>query len=95
MPPRKADQSSPTPASATKLVVLPQEAFRHCEAIAAWDDGTAVLKTARIPARGAGLSVVEQVVDEFTAELTSALGLSCAWDRTCNVMASAVPLARN
>jgi catalase len=33
-----------TPTADIKLVVLLQEAFRHCKAVAAWGDGTAVLK---------------------------------------------------
>src|SRR6185437_3566169 len=37
-----------TPTGDIKLVVLLQEAFRHCKAIAAWGDGGAVLKSARI-----------------------------------------------
>jgi catalase len=41
-----------TPTTDIKLVVLLQEAFRHCKAIAAWGDGAAVLKAARIPTKG-------------------------------------------
>jgi catalase len=34
--------SGTTPTADIKLVVLLQEAFRHCKAVAAWGDGTAV-----------------------------------------------------
>ena len=44
-----------TPTTDIKLVVLLQEAFRHCKAIAAWGDGATVLKAARIPTRGRAL----------------------------------------
>jgi catalase len=74
-----------------KLVVLLQEAFRHCKAIAAWGDGSAILKAARIPAKGPGIAVADDVDKSFTADLAAALGLHRAWDRASQVMASAVP----
>ena len=64
-----------------KQVVLLQEAFRHCKALAAWGDGGAVLKGAKIPVKGPGLVIGEDVDKSFTAELTTALGLHRAWDR--------------
>jgi catalase len=76
-----------------KLVLLLQEAFRHCKSIAAWGDGVAVLKTARIPAKGPGVSVAEEVDKAFTAVLATELGMHRAWDRAPKVMASAVPPA--
>ena len=76
-----------------KLVVLLQEAFRHCKALAAWGDGTAVLKAARIPAKGPGIEVAGDVDKDFTARLATALGLHRAWDRAPKIMASAVPPA--
>ena len=82
-----------TTAADIKLVVLLQEAFRHCKSIAAWGDGAAVLKAARIPAKGPGLSVAEDVDKEFTATLAAELGMHRAWDRAPKVMASAVPPA--
>ena len=82
-----------TPAADIKLVVLLQEAFRHCKAIAAWGDGTAVLKAARIPVKGPGIAVAEDVDKTFTATLATALGLHRAWQRAPKVMASAVPPA--
>lgn len=83
------------PAADITLVVLLQEAFRHCKAIAAWGDGTAVLKAARIPIKGAGIEVAEDVDKVFTANLATALGLHRACDRAPKVMASAVPPSVN
>jgi catalase len=83
------------PAPDIKLVVLLQEAFRHCKAIAAWGDGTAVLKAARIPVKGPGIAVAEDVDKTFTATLATSLGLHRAWDRAAKVMASAVPPSVN
>ena len=82
-----------TPTADIKLVVLLQEAFRHCKAIAAWGDGDAVLKAARISSRDPGIEVAEEVDKAFTANLAAALGLHRAWDRAPRVMASAVPPA--
>ena len=81
------------PVADIKLVVLLQEAFRHCKAVAAWGDGTAVLKAARIPTKGPGIEVADDVDKDFTARLAAALGLHRAWDRAPKVMASAVPPA--
>jgi catalase len=80
-----------TPTGDIKLVVLLQEAFRHCKAIAAWGDGGAVLKSARISSRDPGVEVAKEVDKAFTANLAAALGLHRAWDRAAKVMASAVP----
>jgi catalase len=82
-----------TTAADIKLVVLLQEAFRHCKSIAAWGDGAAVLKAARIPAKGPGLSLADEVDKDFTATLAAELGVHRAWDRAPKVMASAVPPA--
>jgi catalase len=80
-----------TTAADIKLVVLLQEAFRHCKSIAAWGDGVSVLKAARIPAKGPGLSLADEVDKDFTATLAAELGMHRAWDRAPRVMASAVP----
>jgi catalase len=83
--------ASGTAASADiKLVVMLQEAFRHCKAIAAWGDGHAVLKSARIPLKGPGIAVAQDMDKAFTTNLAAALGLHRAWDRAPKVMASAV-----
>lgn len=74
-----------------RLVVLLQEAFRHCKALAAWGDGTAVLKAARIPVKGPGVEVAEAADKAFVTALAGAVGLHRAWDRAPKVMASAVP----
>ncbi len=80
-----------TPTNDIKLVLLLQEAYRHCKAIAAWGDGASILESAGIGLDGAGVPVADSVVKAFTAELTAALGLHRAWDRAPVVMASAVP----
>ncbi len=82
-----------TPSADIKLVVLLQEAFRHCKAIAAWGDGVAILKAARISVKSPGVEVADEVDKAFTASLAAALGLHRAWDRAPKVMASAVPPA--
>jgi catalase len=82
-----------TPIPDIKLVVLLQEAFRHCKAIAAWGDGVALLEVARIPAKGPGLAVADEADKDFVTTLAAALGLHRAWDRAAKVMASAVPPA--
>ena len=76
-----------------KLVVLLQEAFRHCKALAAWGDGAAVLKSARISPKDPGVAVADDVDKGFVTSLSAALGLHRAWDRAPRVMASAVPPA--
>jgi catalase len=82
-----------TPSHDIKLIVLLQEAFRHCKALAAWGDGAEVLKAARISVREPGVDVSESVDKAFTAKLAAALGLHRVWDRAPKVMASAVPPA--
>ena len=74
-----------------RLVILLHEAFRHCKALAAWGDGTAVLKAARIPAKGPGMAMAKTADKAFFAALADAVGLHRAWDRAPKVMASAVP----
>ena len=82
-----------TPTNDIKLVLLLQEAFRHCKALAAWSDGAAVLQAAGIALDSAGIVVGDSVAKAFTGGLTDALGLHRAWDRAAQVMASAVPPA--
>jgi len=82
-----------TPTGDIKLVVLLQEAFRHRQAIAAWGDGGAVLKSARISSRDPDVEVAEEVDKAFTANLAAALNLHRVWGRAAKVMASAVPPA--
>jgi catalase len=82
-----------TPTNDIKLFVLLQEAFRHCKALGAWGDGTAVLSGAGIVLDGPGVLVADSVGKAFTQNLVAALGLHRAWDRAIAVMASAVPPA--
>ena len=83
-----------TPTADIKLVVLLQEAFRHCKVLAAWGDGDAILHAAGITPGDPGIEIAETVDTAFTAKLAAGLGLHRAWDRAGAVMASAVPPAR-
>ncbi|BBZ28572.1 catalase [Mycolicibacterium madagascariense] len=82
-----------TPTRDVKLVVLLQEAFRHCKAIAAWGDGAAILASAGITAEDPGVALSDGVDKTFTTTLVTALGMHRAWDRAPMVMASMVPSA--
>jgi catalase len=83
-----------TPDADIKLVVLLQEAFRHCKVIAAWGDGTAILQAAAIAPTDPGVQIADSLDGAFTTALAAGLGLHRAWDRAALVMASAVPPAR-
>jgi catalase len=74
-----------------KLTVLLQEAFRHCKALGAWGDGSAILEAAGITAGDPGVVTGDTAGKAFTDQLTAAVGLHRAWNRAPNVMASAVP----
>jgi hypothetical protein len=76
-----------------KLVVLLQEAFRHCKVLAAWGDGDAILHAAGIAPADPGIEIADSVDAVFTAKLAAGLGLHRAWDRAATVMASAAPPA--
>jgi catalase len=82
-----------SPASDIKLVLLVQEAFRHCKAVAAWGDATAVLEAAGIALDSLGVITGGSVAKAFTDELVAAVGIHRAWGRSTDVMASAVPPA--
>jgi catalase len=82
-----------TPTGDIKLVVLLQEAFRHCKAIAAWGDGAAVLASARITPKDPGVTVATDIDKAFVTSLAAALGLHRVWERAPKVMVSAVPPA--
>ena len=79
-----------SPANDIKLVLLLQEAYRHCKAVGAWGDGAAILSAAGIPEDGPGVLVGTGVTKEYTAQLVSALGLHRAWERAADVMTSMV-----
>ena len=80
-----------TPTGDIKLTVLLQEAFRHCKALGAWGDGTAILEAAGITAGAPGVVTGDAAGKSFTDRLAAAVGLHRAWDRASAVMASAVP----
>jgi catalase len=77
-----------------KLIVLLQEAFRHCKAVDAWGDGTAILEAAGIGLDTPGVLVADGMDKSFTDALANAVGLHRAWDRAVDVMASEVAPAR-
>ncbi|MBE1463620.1 catalase [Kibdelosporangium phytohabitans] len=82
------------PTNDIKLVLLLQEAFRHCKAIAAWGTGQDILEDAGISLATPGVVLGKKVDEDFTAAMVTALGLHRAWDRAELVMASAVPPAK-
>jgi catalase len=79
------------PTGDIKLTVLLQEAFRHCKALGAWGDGTAILEAAGITAGDPGVVTGDTAGKAFADQLTAAVGLHRAWNRAPDVMASAVP----
>jgi catalase len=81
------------PSGDIKLMVLLQEAFRHCKPVAAWGDGVAVLELAGISPDDAGVLVADDVDKKSIAALLAALGMHRVWDRAPAVMASAIPPA--
>ena len=83
-----ADGTRPT--GDIKLVLLLQEAFRHCKPVAAWGDGADALTAAGIDLDAAGVLVAKKVDKAFTEELANMVGLHRVWDRAAAVMASAV-----
>lgn len=83
-----------TPTRDIKLILLLQEAFRHCKPIAAWGDGAAALSAAGIDLEAAGVLVADGVDKKFTEALANAVGLHRVWDRAVDVMASEVAPAR-
>jgi catalase len=83
-----------TPTQDIKLVLLLQEAYRHCKAIAAWGDGEAILLDAGITPDAPGVATSDAADKDFTAALVTALGLHRAWDRAEFVMNSAVAPAK-
>ena len=81
------------PSNDIKLVILLQEAYRHCKALGAWGTGTVALEDAGLSLTGDGMVVGRDVAKAFTDQLVAAIGLHRAWARAEAVMASAVPLA--
>jgi catalase len=85
--------SGTTPSNDIKLVLLLQEAYRHCKALAAWGDGVALLAGAGIDTDAPGVVSADSVAKPFNDEVFAALGLHRAWERAALVMSSAVPPA--
>lgn len=61
-----------------KLVVLLQEAFRHCKTVGAWGDGSTFLEQVGISA-GPGVLLHAKTGKPLTAALLEALGPHRAW----------------
>ena len=78
------------PTNDIKLVVMLQEALRHCKALGAWGSGSATLEGAAIVPGEAGIVIGSKVAKTFIDELVSAVGLHRAWGRAESVMASAI-----
>jgi catalase len=76
-----------------KLVILLQEAYRHCKALGAWGNGSAVLEGAGITLSRDGIVTGKVVGKAFTDQLVAAIGLHRAWARAEAIMASDVPSA--
>ncbi len=74
-----ADGTVPT--GDIKLVLLLQEAYRHCKPVGAWGSGTAILEATNIEADGPGVVTGKSAAKSFTDELIAAVGLHRAWDR--------------
>jgi catalase len=81
------------PSDDIKLVLLLQEAYRHCKPLGAWGSGALVLASASITPDSAGIVVARTVAKAFNDKLVSAIGLHRVWDRAPLVMASMVPPA--
>jgi len=83
-----------TPVRDIKLILLLQEAFRHCKPVAAWGDGTEALAAAGIDLDAPGVLVADSVDKSLTSALATAVGLHRVWERAVDVMASEVAPAR-
>ncbi len=69
------------PPTDPRLVLLLQEAFRHAKPLAAWGDGTQLLRTAGIELDAPGLVVAERLDDRLTSDLVAAVGMHRVWER--------------
>jgi catalase len=78
------------PTNDIKLVILLQEAFRHCKALGAWGSGSAVLEAADIPLEGPGVVIGSSTAKAFIDQLVMAVGLHRAWARAEAVVLSKV-----
>jgi catalase len=78
------------PTNDIKLVIMLQEALRHCKTLAAWGSGNTILQGAGIAPGEPGIVIGTKVAKAFTDELVAALGLHRAWARADSIMASAI-----
>ena len=74
-----ADGTVPT--GDIKLILLLQEAYRHCKPVGAWGTGAAIVEATNISPEGPGVVIGKSVAKSFTDELIAAFGLHRAWDR--------------
>jgi catalase len=81
------------PTGDIKLVLLLQEAYRHCKPLGAWGSGAFILESASIPPDSAGIVIAKVAAKAFYDRVINAIGLHRAWDRAPLVMASLVPPA--
>jgi len=64
-----------------RVIVLLQEAYRHCKAIAAWGDGAELLDAAGVDRDAPGVIVSNSSTVASRKELLTAMGMHRAWDR--------------
>jgi catalase len=64
-----------------RMLVLLQEAYRHCKAIAAWGDGVDLLDAAGVDPAAPGVIVSTSSTVASRKALIRAIGLHRAWDR--------------
>jgi catalase len=80
-----------TPTNDIKLVIMLQEALRHCKALGAWGTGIAALEGAGISTDVPGIITDPAMAKAFIDNVVAAIGVHRAWERADLVMASAVP----
>lgn len=73
------------------IVLLLQQAYRHCKALAAWGSGLELLTAAGITKDDPGVLVAKEPDRGFVDALTKAVGLHRVWERTEQVLASTAP----
>ncbi len=77
-----------------KVVLLLQQAYRHCKALGAWGSGLDLLTAAGITKTDPGVLVAEEPDRGFVDALTKAVGLHRVWEREEQVLASTAPPVR-
>ncbi len=80
-----------TPTADLKLVILLQEAYRHCKPLGSWGTGAETLAAAGIAQNSPGVLHGDAVAKVLTDQLTKVLGLHRVWDRADQIMASDTP----